>query len=1064
MIKLRQVKIKLKRLMSLSLMLVALVCFSVQAQDRSIRGKVTSTTGEELPGVSVLVKGTSNGTVTDISGDYSLSVGADAQTVVFSFIGMKTQEVAIGSRSVVDVSLEEDIASLQEVIVTGYSSESKKTITGSIDALDTEKAFSIPSTSAAEGFQGRLSGVTVVSNGSPGAAPIVRIRGIATTGNNDPLYIIDGYQTNDPDFLTDLNTSDIESVTVLKDAAVSSVYGARATNGVIVIKTRKGNYDISGKPQVTLDISYGVQTPVTAPDMLNSEQLGEVFWESMRNDGLSVGDEAWGHPQFGSGDTPSMSDYYRGDPSLPYDAGSNRLTATSGGTDWFDQIFEDATYQNYYISVNGGTEASKYMMSMGYMDREGILTGTGYDRYTGRANTEFSIKERIRIGQNLSFAYSRQILFPGQNGDDSPLGLAYRASPLMPAYDDGGNFAGTYQSAAGLGNAQNPLAVMTRAKNNNNSNMRIYGDAYAEVDIIDGLTARSNIGVNYRSGVGDVFNSLNPEHSEAITTNSLITGRYISSGYVFTNTLRYEKSVGNHNIGFLGGIEAIEDHFEFTSVAQQDFLLNDVPDNHLLGFGVGATSIQQSQSNTTTLFSYFGQLKYNYAGKYILTATLRRDKTSRFQDGNNTGVFPAVSAGWVLSEEAFIPEFFSNLKVRGSYGEMGNQSIPNATPTVNVNQANDQLAFYNFGGVYTPGAVLSTPGNANLTWERSVQQNLGLDVGLLNDKLELTFDYFNLTSKDNIISTSLPSTAPVASNGNPYINNGEINNKGFDISLNYGNQGTNSDFTYNIGLKFSKYKNEIIKTNDIGTSIVGGNLRGITFTNSAVGGPVSSFYGRKVIGIFKDEAEVLAAPDQGFATPADGVGRFRYADIDNSGTITDDDRTSLGSPNPDFTYGINIDLGYKGFDLAMFFTGSQGNEIYNYTRIFTDFASFYDGNRSTRVLDAFSASNPNGSVPALSRNVTNSETQANSYFVEDGSYFRMKNIQIGYTLPESVVSRVAMSRARIYVQASNLFTITEYSGLDPEIGRFNNSDIDTGIDFGSYPTSQTYLIGLSVDF
>ncbi|UXP32682.1 TonB-dependent receptor [Reichenbachiella agarivorans] len=1051
---------KLSNMAVVLLILLGLNNYTVQAQDRSISGKIVSTTGDELPGVSILVKGTTNGTVSNVSGQYTLSVGNNAETLVFSFIGMKTQELAIGSRSVIDVTMEEDVASLQEVIVTGYSSESKKTITGSIDALDTEKAFSIPSTSAAEGFQGRLSGVTVVSNGSPGAAPIVRIRGVATTGNNDPLYIIDGYQTNDPDFLTDLNTSDIESVTVLKDAAVSSVYGARATNGVIVIKTRKGGYDVSGKPKVTLDISYGVQTPVTAPDMLNSEQLGEVFWESAINDGVAPS-----HPQFGVGAEPNISGYYRGDRDLPYDAETNRLTKTSAGTDWFGEIFEDATYQNYYVSVNGGSEASKYMMSMGYLDREGILTGTGYDRYTGRANTEFSIKERLRIGQNLSFAYSRQTLFPGQNGDDSPLGLAYRASPLMPAYDEGGNFAGTYQSAAGLGNAQNPLAVMTRAKDNLNSNMRIYGDAYAEVDIIDGLTARSNIGVNYRSGTGDVFNSLNPEHSEAITTNNLTTARYISSGYVWTNTLRYEKTVGKHNVGVIAGIEAISDHFEFTAVSQQDFLLNDVVDNRLLGYGVGATSIGSSTNTTSTLFSYFGQLKYNYAGKYILTATVRRDKTSRFEDGNNTGVFPAVSAGWVLSEEAFIPDLFSNLKLRGSYGEMGNQSIPNATPTINVNQANNQLAFYNFGGNYTPGAVLSTPGNPNLTWETSVQKNIGVDIGLLNDKLEITFDYFDLTSKDNIISTSLPSTAPVASNGNPYINNGEINNRGFDLSLNYGNTGTTSDFTYNIGLKFSKYKNEIIKTDELGTSIVGGNLRGITFTNSAVGGPVSSFYGRKVIGIFRSETEVSAAPDQGFDTPAEGVGRFQYADIDNNGIIDDNDRTNIGSPNPDFTYGINIDVAYKGFDLALFFTGSQGNEIYNYTRIFTDFPSFYDGNRSTRVLDAFNeTTNPNGNVPALSKNVTNNETQANSYFVEDGSYFRMKNIQLGYTLPSTISSKAGMSRARVYVQASNLFTITDYSGLDPEIGRFNNSDIDTGIDFGSYPTSQTYLIGLSVDF
>jgi TonB-linked SusC/RagA family outer membrane protein len=544
--------------MKMSLLLLALSGYSAVAQDIAVSGKVTSTTGEELPGVSVLIKGTSQGSVTNAEGNYSLRANSPDDILVFSFIGMKAQEVVIGGRSVIDVSMEEDIASLEEVVVTGYSSESKQTITGSVDALDAEKAFSIPSTSAAEGFQGRLTGVTVTSDGSPGQAPIVRVRGIATTGNNDPLYIIDGFQTNDPNFLTDLNTSDIESVTVLKDAAVASIYGARATNGVIVIKTRKGSYN-AGKPTVTFDMSYGVQTPVEYPDMLDSDQLGEVFWQSMENDGLTSADDAWGHPQFGDGDTPQLSQFMGKpgfDSSQPYDADNNRFARTSNGTDWFDELFDDARYQNYYLSVNGGTESSKYMMSMGYMEREGILLGTGYDRYTGRANTEFAINDRLRVGQNLSLAYSNQVLQPGMNGDDSPIALAYRASPLMPVYDEGGNFAGTFASSAGLGNAQNPVAVMTRAKNNDNTNLRVYGDAFLEVEPIDGLVLKSNIGVNYRTGVGNIYTALNPEHSEAITSNMLSTGKFVSSGYVWSNFLSYDKKFGNHTVSFFGGAAA----------------------------------------------------------------------------------------------------------------------------------------------------------------------------------------------------------------------------------------------------------------------------------------------------------------------------------------------------------------------------------------------------------------------------------------------------------------------------------------------------------------------------
>ena len=1050
----------------LLLFLLGMVSTSMLAQE--ISGQVTSNEGA-LPGVSVVVKGTTTGTITDAEGNYKLNVGPNATSLVFSFIGMKTQEAEIGSRSVINILMQEDAFALSEVVVTGYSSESKKIVSGSIDVLDTKKAFAIPTTSAAEGFQGRLTGVTVTNDGAPGNAPIVRVRGIATTGNNDPLYIVDGFQTNDPGFLTDLNTNDIKSVTVLKDAAVASIYGARASNGVIVIKTRKGNYDKSGKPRITFDISSGVQTPVQTPDMLNSAQLGEVFWQSMRNDGSSLGDDDFSHPQFGNGATPVLSDFYRGDPALPYNESTNILTKTSTGTDWFDELYDNATYQNYYISVNGGTKSSKYMMSLGYLEKEGVLTGTGYDRYTARANTEFSIKEKLRIGQNLALSHSEQTLFPGQNGDGSPIALAYRSSPLIPVFDEGENFAGTFRSSAGLGNAENPVAVMTRGANNLSSTIRVYGDAYAEVDILEGLTARTNIGVNYQAGTGDVFNPLNPEHGEAITTNSLSTGRFINSGYVWTNTLNYEKAIASdHNLSVILGTEALKQHNEFTLVQQLDFLLNDVPDHRLLGAGVGAVAVLNSSNTTSTLSSYFGKVGYNYQGKYLFSATVRRDKTSRFLEGNNTGVFPAFSVGWILSEEDFLPEIFSSLKIRGSYGQLGNQSLPNATPVVNVNVTSDQLAFYNFGGNNSPGAILQAPGNANLVWETSVQQNLGLDMSLLEGDLDFTFDYFDIQSKDNLIAPDVPSTAPFAPQ-NPFKNIGEISNRGVDFSITYGNKKSTSDFKYTVGLKVSKYTNEIIETDGKGTSIVGNNLRGITFTNSEVGGPISSFYGREVIGIFRNEAEVADAPSQGFATPADGVGRLRYRDVSGpdgtpDGVIDDLDRITIGSPNPDFTFGLNVDLEYKGFDLALFFSGSQGNEIYNYTKIFTDFPTFYNGNRSTNVLDAFSAENPNGSVPALSKNITNEETQTNSYFVEDGSFIRLKTFQLGYTLPRAMTSKVGMSRARVYLQATNLFTITDYSGLDPEIGRLNNSDIDTGIDFGSYPTSQTYLVGLSVDF
>ena len=1034
MIKLRQIAIRCSALMLFSFVVTL---GSAQAQERTVTGKVSSSSsGDAIPGVSVFIKGSTSGSVTNIDGEYSVTVNSDEDILVYSFVGMNSQEIVVGSRSVIDVSLADDVTALEEIVVTGYTSESKKNITGSVDKLDAQKAFQIPATSAAEGFQGRLTGVSVVSNGGPGANPIVRVRGIATTNNNDPLYIIDGFQTNDPSFLNDLNTSDIEEVTVLKDAGAASIYGARATNGVIVITTRKGAYN-GGAPKITLDVSYGVQKPTTFPDMLNSQQLGEVFWESMSNDGLSSGDPAFSHPQFGSGASPVLSEYYRGDPSLPYDPATNRLTRTSAGTDWFDELFEDATYQNYYLSINGGNETSKYMMSLGYLDREGILSGTFYERYSARFNSEFSVKDKVRFGQNIGLTYSTQTLGRALTDDESPLALAYRTSPLMPVYDEGGNYAGTYQSSAGISNAQNPVAVLNRGLNNIVKSIRAYGNAYIEVDLADGLTAKSNIGANYQGGVGDSWTGLNPEHSEAVSVNLLGTGRFINSGFVFTNTLQYDKIVtGGHNFSAIIGTEAIRDHNEFTIVQQTDFLLDDDINYRWIGAGAGATTIPNSFSNTSNLFSIFGKVSYNYEGKYLFSATVRKDKTSRFLGSNASGVFPAFSAGWIISEESFIPDAISFLKLRISYGQMGNQSLPVANPVSNSNRVDDEFAFYNFGGNNSVGALLQQPGNANLTWETSIQKNLGVDMQFLDGDLEVNLDFFDLLSKDNLIAPDLPTTAPFAPN-NPYKNLGEISNKGLDMNITYQNASSSSDVQYKIGLKVSKYTNEIRKTDEIGAPLVGGQLRDVTFTSSGIGQEVSTFYGRQVTGL-------------------DSEGRFTYLDADNSGSIDDADRIALGSPNPDFTFGLNFDVEYQGFDLSLFLNGSQGNEIFNYTKFFTDFPSFYNGNRSTNVFNA--------DAPAPSVSVSNNENQPNSYFIEDGSFVRLKNLQIGYTLPEEISGKAGMSRARIYIQASNLFTITDYSGLDPEIGRFNNNDLDMGIDFGSYPTSQTYLIGFSVDF
>ena len=1055
------------------LLLVALCAVPIsimgQTGELSVSGQVTDAANFPLPGVNISVQGTTTGTITDASGSYTLAVAEDA-TLVFSFIGFQAQQVPVGGRSRIDVVMLEDLVSLQEIVVTGYTSQSRKTVTGAIATLDTKKAFEVPVVNASEGLQGRVAGVSIVTAGQPGNAPIVRIRGFASPNANDPLYIVDGVQLVDPSAMNDLNPGDIESVNVLKDAAAASIYGARASNGVIVITTRKGQ--VSEKPTITFDAYYGVQEATNLPDMVNSQQLGNILWESQINDGITPS-----HAQFGDGASPVIPEFINGDPSQPYDEQTNRIArASNPGTRWFDEIFDNAPVQNYYLSANGGTENGRYMMSLGYLNKQGILRNTDFERFNGRANTEFNLRDNIRIGEHLGISYSEQTGMPEALGDENPISLAFRNNPLIPVFDQGGNFAGTYAASNELGNARSALAELERAKHDLNRSLRIFGDAYLEVDILEGLTAKTSIGVNYQSFLGNTFQALNPEHSEPRTNNTLTENDFVRSGWVWTNTLVYEKSFAEvHNFKVLGGIEALESTLRRKRVTVDNFLFED-PDFRVINAGSGPITIINSTAQETpvttvqknSLFSVFGQLSYGYMDKYLASFTLRRDESSNFID--NSDIFPAFSLGWVVSEETFMDNVgtISNLKIRGSYGELGNQQLPISSPTGNIFIIDQQFGFYNFDGTSggnTQGASLQTIGNPALTWETAQQFNIGVDLGLFENNLTLSVDYFNMDTDNLIFAPPLPSTGSIADP--PFRNIGTMNNKGIEVEVGYGNFSGTGAFKYDLAFNLSSYDNELTELRT-GSFFTGQVVRGNSLTRTQVGQPISSFYGRVVEGIFQNEAEVAAHADQGFEQPADGVGRYKYADINEDGVIDGDDRTFIGSPHPDFTYGFSANLGYKNFDLSLFFQGSQGNDIYNFTKFFTDFPAFVNGGRSVRVLDSWTPNNRDAELPALSTVISNAEANPNSYFVEDGSFLRLKNLQIGYTIPQTVLSKVGISNARVYVQGTNLFTITDYNGIDPEIGTLSPSlpsaNLDLGVDFGSFPLARTYTLGVSLDF
>jgi TonB-linked SusC/RagA family outer membrane protein len=1003
----------------------------------TISGMVTDQNGLPLPGVNVFLKGTSVGTQTDFDGNYALEASA-GQTMVFSYVGYETQEIIIGDQDVIDVGLKEDASQLDEIVVMGYTAQTRGDVTGSVASVDISEATKAPIVNAAEALQGRVSGVTVNTNGQPGSSPVVRIRGFGTSNNNNPLYIIDGVQTDDPAILNSLNSNDIDQMNVLKDGA-AAIYGARASNGVVIITTKGGGYNML-KPTVSVDGYFGIARASNLPDLLNAQQHGEMIFQSLRNDGADVT-----HAQYGSGAEPVVPDMILGVPA--------EVTVPEGGTDWLDEIFRDAPTHSTSVSLQNGNEYGKYLMSINYLKREGTQLETGYERGTTRLNSEFKIMEKLRVGEHLNVSYSNT-----RNGNQ--INYALRSSPLLPARDDNGNFTGTYTAAAGLGNAENPVAVLNRGSDNYSKSLRIFGDVYASLEVLEHLSIKTSIGGDIQYSNGRSFTPLNPNHSEPRSTNTLAEQDAQNHQWIWTNTVNYGNNFGEHSINAVAGIEALAQSGKGKGIIRNEFLFED-PDFYLLSNGSGAPIVDYAYDGTSTLFSVFGTANYNYTGKYYLTATVRRDKSSRFLGDNQSDTFPSVSAGWVISEEDFFPDGVVNrLKLNASWGELGNQSLPADNPNINISNLNNQFADYAFngGGTATTGAILSQVGNPNLKWETSVTKNIGLNLGMFGDKLDATLEFYEITTKDLITrDNSLISTTAIDATA-PLVNLGSIKNTGFDFSVGYQSVAA-SDFTYGFNMNISHYKNEVTDLiSDFQTGNTG--FRGGAVTRTSVGEPISYFYGKEVVGIFASEAEVSAAADQGFATPADGVGRFQYADVDNSGAIGDEDRTNIGSPHPDFTYGLNLTGGYKGFDISAFFSGSQGNDIYNYQKVFTDFPLFFDGNRSTRVLDSYTSENPDASLPALSATIRNGETDPNSYFVEDGSYLRLRNLQIGYNFATTILEKLRVQDLRIYVQGTNLFTITGYDGLDPEISSFDS--LTLGVDGSVYPVSQIYSVGVNI--
>ena len=1019
----------------------------------TISGTITDDTGAPLPGANVVEKGTTNGTQTDFDGNYTITANTDA-VLVFSYIGFATQEVSVDGQTNINVSLQEDASKLDEVVVLGYAAQTRGDLTGSVASVDLSEAVKASIVNAAEALEGRVTGVSIINQGGPGSTPTIRIRGFGSTNANDPLFIIDGVQTQDASILNTLDPGDIEQMNVLKDGA-ASIYGARASNGVVIITTRSGRFN-QDEANITLDVYAGFSRATNLPKVLNPEQHGQMIFTSIENEGLAPS-----HPQYGSGPTPVVPSSIIGAP-VP-------VTTRSGGS-WVDDVFQSAPTQNVSLSMDNGNEQSRYAVTLSYLNREGTQLESFFKRGIARVNSEFKVGDKIRIGEhlNVSFANSSDPKSPDSSFGNNPVMLAQRNSPLLPVRDDEGNFAGTYSNALGLSNPTNPVADLARASDDFYKTIRIFGDVYGTWEIIDGLVFKTSIGGEIEAINTREFLPTNPEHSEARSTNTLTESDVDIYNWIWSNTITYNNTFGKHGVNALLGVEAVETRNKQKTLSVTDFLF-ETPDFYLLDRGSGDPTFGFVGDDTNSLFSVFGSVNYSYDDKYFLTATLRRDSSSNFSGDNRSDTFPAVSAGWLISKEDWFGDnVVSRLKLKASYGELGNQEVPAANPTVTTSQIDPEQSNYVFtgSGSATTGAIVGAIGNEDLRWETSESTNIGLEAGFLDNRLNFGIEWYKIKTKDLIAQDlNVISTTAIDANA-PFVNLGNVENTGWDISVSYQDQ-TDSGFSYGIDVNLSTYENEVTElSSDFQVGDTG--FRGGAVTRTQVGEPISSFFGFDVIDIFDSEAEVAAAPDQGFETDADGVGRFQYRDVNNDGVINDDDRTFIGSPHPDFTYGINIALGYKNWDMSLFFSGVAGKDAYNYSKIFTDFPTFFNGNRSTRVLDSWAPDNTNAILPALSTSITNDETSPNSYFVEKASFFRLKNLQIGYTLPDQVLEKIRIDKIRFYFQASNLFTITDYNGLDPEVpiivedGTVDN--LTQGVDVAAFPLAQIYTFGINFKF
>jgi TonB-linked SusC/RagA family outer membrane protein len=989
----------------------------VLAQTRSISGKVTDAgTGEALPGANVYIKGTTRGSITDLDGNYTFKTAPDDQIMVFSYIGYVSQEINIADRTIIDVALKVESIGLDEIVTIGYGTVKKSDLTGSVSSVKANDIIKITSLNPEQGLQGKVAGVQVTStSGAPGAGPTVRIRGVGTFNNSSPIFVVDGVILDDISFL---NSADISSMEVLKDASATAIYGSRGANGVIIITTKTGQVG-QIKPIFNFSGEYGFQRLAKKIDLLNGKEFAIITNE------IKPGT-------------------YNNVDVLP-------------NTDWQDLVFHIAPLQNYQLSVAGATDVSQYYVGIGLFMQDGIIDKSGYDRITLKLNNTYNLTSSIKLGNNLTFAPYQQ-----QNAPNVTYSV-YRAQPLLKPYYDDGSYAVVY-------NVGNPLADLEYS-NNFRKGIRGVGNLFAEVRFLKLFTFKSSFGIdasyNKSKSFTPAYTVYNPDGTASQQQNVLsdiFKGNSENLTWLWENTLNFDKTFNKHALNILAGYTMQKTYSEEIRLPganvirdQQDFWY--VMPSYIIDPANNVNTLQDIYNGVDpnlyySMISYLFRTNYSYDGKYIVTATYRRDGSSKFNKANRYSNFPSFALGWNLGREDFIKniEFISSLKIRGSWGIIGNEKISYYDRYARV--SSDLIAVFGIPDASYPAASYGKSGNPDLRWESTAQTDIGLEIGILNNRLTGEFDFYNRVTDDILVELSTPGHIGNGLGERVRYNAASVLNRGFEFLLNW--RETIGNFEYNAGIVGSTVYNEVLSiggNSGVDSTLIGGYLgNGQPVTLSRVGLPIGAFYGYETAGIFQNQDELDSYPHSSQAEAGD----LRFGDVNGDGKISGQDRTYLGSPIPHFIFGFSFGAQYKGFDISADFQGQTGNKIFNGKEVVRPDPYNFE----KHVFDRWTGPGTSDTEPRPSfggYNYTPSDR-----FIQNGSFLRLRNLSLGYTLPQSVSQKLYLQNLRIYVKGTNLFTLTEFTGYTPEIG---SSDVlSNGIDNGIYPISAIYSFGMNITF